>query len=303
MALSHQLPPLSAAGARIIDRSTGVPVLLRGINRSGMEYRGPHGEQWTESEFDRLAIDWGANIIRLPFNQDWATAREGYDPAPYLASLDCAIAMAAQRGAHTLLALQWLDDHTVRGYDNQGRPNFVPPLPDLGSMALWSQLGARYREEPAVLYDILSEPHPALPGDEIPVNGAAWQPWARALIQAVRGANPEALIFVSGENWGYDLGGYPIPGIEGVVYSTHIYPAKGHNWDRAFGDLARAACVMAAEWGGGDADIAWGAELAAYLAERQIGWAAWGWPDHPPLIRSDYSATPFGALVRSRLKG
>ncbi len=308
MSLSHGLGRLAVSGNRIVQARQGTPVLLRGINRSGMEYRGASGEQWEESEFDRMICEWGANIVRIPFNQEWALAREDYDPAAYLAALDHAVELSARRGAYTLLALQWLDNHTIRGYDDQGRPNFVPPLPNVQSIELWRQLASRYSGQPAVLFDLVTEPHDVLTGDEIPVPSgvrvrmAEWQPRARALIDAIRESHPEALIFVSGVNWGYDLRGFPLPGVEGVVYSTHVYRNKGNDWGAAFGNLAATVPVFAAEWGGDDEDVEWGRELAAYFGELRIGWTAWGWPDSPPLIDGSNQATRFGGLVRSLLK-
>jgi len=295
MTLSHGLMPLSTHGNRIVRTQDQRPVTLRGINRSGMEYRGASGEQWYEPEFDQMIGEWKANILRIPFTQDWALSREGYDSAPYLASMDSAIEMAARRGGYTMLALQWLDNRKAYGYDNYGRPQFIPPLPDANSIELWRQLANRYCDEPAVLYDIFTEPH------DIAMN--EWQQWARTLIGAIRQTNPDALIFVSGVNWGYDLRGHPIPGVDGVVYSTHVYRNKGHDWDKAFGRLSGDFPVFAAEWGGSDEDVDWGRELAAYLAERNIGWTAWGWPDEPPLINRNSEITKFGALVRSLLLG
>jgi hypothetical protein len=291
--LSYELPWLTVAGNRIVRATDGEPVLLRGINRSGMEYRGDSGEEWDEAEFDRMACEWGANILRIPFNQDWALAREGYDATAYLAAMDRAVSLAGRRGAYTLLALQWRDNRTAHGYDADGRAIYIPPLPDGESVELWRQLAARYRAEPAVLYDILTEPHD--------VSMRQWQPWARELTNAIREQNPAALVFVSGVDWGYDLRGHPVSGLDGVVYSTHVYRNKGRNWDAAFGNLSKEVPVFAAEWGGFDGDLDWGRELAAYLAERSIGWTAWGWPDRPPLIGDDCAPTKFGALVRSLL--
>jgi len=293
MTLSHRLPPLTAQGNRIVRTHDRQAVTLRGINRSGMEYRGSSGEQWQESEFERMICEWKANILRIPFNQDWALSREGYDSAPYLASMDSAIEMAARRGGYTMLALQWLDNRKAYGYDNYGRPQFIPPLPDANSIELWRQLASRYCSEPAVLYDIFTEPHD--------IAMKEWQQCGRTLIDAIRRPNPAALIFVSGVNWGYDLCGHPISGVDRVVYSTHVYRNKGHDWDEAFGKLFSDFPVLAGEWGGGDEDVDWGRELAVYLAERNIGWTAWGWPDRPPLIGRNYETTKFGALVRSLL--
>src|SRR5436305_3277981 len=113
--LSYGLPALTVQGNRIVNADSGAPVLLRGINRSGLEYSSPDGEgslekaAITEAEMDAIVIDWRANIVRLPFNQDWALSRPGYDAEPYLSALDSVIGMAARRGAYILLDLQWLD--------------------------------------------------------------------------------------------------------------------------------------------------------------------------------------------------
>lgn len=177
--LSCRLPPLHTRGTKIVNAETSEPVRLRGVNRSGLEYSAPAypGSLATagisEAEFDEIA-DWGANLVRIPFNQSWALRTSGYDPEAYLAALDQVIAMAAERGAYTLLDLQWLDAASPRGRLPSGGANFVPPLPNLGSIELWRQLASRYRGEPAVLYDIFNEPHDPLPGMQ--VNSRAFVP-------------------------------------------------------------------------------------------------------------------------------
>lgn len=271
--------PLSVRGNRIFDAVTGQPAILRGVNRSGLEYsRTPI----PESDIEQIVNGWGANVIRLPFNQEWALEDPGY--------LDHAIEMAAQRGAYSILDLQWLDARTVRGYDSDGRPYYVASLPDENSPEVWKRLAERHRDNPAVLYDIFNEPHD--------ITVAAWIPWALRLVDAVRSQHPPAVILVPGVNWAYDLSAYPIAGLEDVVYSTHVYANKGRDWDRAFGNLAAVAPVFAGEWGG--EDVAWGAALAAYLERRGIGWTAWSWCDEPRILR-DGEPTPYGLLVKALL--
>jgi aryl-phospho-beta-D-glucosidase BglC (GH1 family) len=316
-ALSHGLATLKVAGNQIVEEATLRPVLLRGVNRSGLEYS-QTGSGITAEEIQEMTGGWGANVVRLPFNQSWALERPGYDPSRYLAALDFVIDQAASRGAYTLLDLQWLDAVQGRGTTSDGRTNFVAALPDLASGDLWRQLARRYAGESAVLYDIFNEPHDALPGDASElqamredgstfplesrsVSMAEWQPWARYLIAAIRGAHPDALIFVSGVNWGYDLTGFPLPGVEDVVYSTHVYRNKGRRWDESFGRLAATHPVFAGEWGGGPDDVAWGEKLAAYLAERGIGWTAWSWSDDPRLVDADLVPSAFGRVVRKAL--
>ncbi|MCU1338882.1 MAG: glycoside hydrolase, family 5 [Bryobacterales bacterium] len=228
--------------------------------------------------------------------------------------------MAARRGAYTLLDLQWLDARTARGTVS-GQSNYVAPLPNVDSILLWKQLGALWRDEPAILYDVFNEPHDVLPDDPVPVLGisedqstfqlrqkrvsiAEWHPWVRQLINAIRGVHADALIFVPGTEWAYDLRGNPLPGISNIVYSTHVYPDKRIPWNEAFGYLADIAPVFVGEWGGGGEDLAWGNDLIAYLEARQIGWTAWSWSDYPRLIEpaSEYATTRFGEVVKTALR-
>jgi len=315
--LSNGLPALTASANRIIRTDTGAPVLLRGVNRSGLEYSDPDeqgflsGAEISRAEVRTIVKDWGANIIRLPFNQDWVLRGRGTWPGDaYREALDQVIRWASGSGAYTLLDLQWLDAERIYGGDR----NFVAPLPNQQSIELWNVLATRYREEPAVLYDIFNEPHDRLPDDPYPLNREdgttyppdryrvtmqEWQPWARKLIEAIRGVNPSALIFVAGTNWAYDLRGMPMD-IRNLVYSTHVYPGKGNNWPEAFGNLAAEVPVFAGEWGGDHKDLRWGRKLVRYFDSLNLGWTAWSWHNDPRLVRK-FAPTSFGEIVHGSL--
>ena len=319
------LPALSTAGNKIIRADTGKAVLLRGVNRSGLEYSSPDPPgslaraAITVDELDAIAA-WGANLIRVPFNQEWALPTPSYDAEPYLAALDFVIEAAAARGLYTLLDLQWLNATQPRGTLRNGRPNFVPPLPNTNSIRLWTHLARRYQQSTSVLFDLFNEPHDPLPGDPVPLEAInaegelstlrhkrvrfrEWQPWATHLIRAIRREHPAALVFVSGVDWGYDLEDFSLADAN-IVYSSHVYPNKRKSWDKAFGHLARRAPVFIGELGGQDADMTWGRKLLDYLEERQIGWAAWSWSDHPHLIQAGstrFEPTLFGSLIRESL--
>lgn len=323
MRLSHQLAPLRVVGNKIVNARSGAEVILRGVNRSGLEYsslENPLGSAGiTDREIAEIVENWGATIIRLPFNQEWAVETPGYNPQHYRTAIETVVEMAARRGAYTLLDLQWLDARTMRGTVG-GQPNYVAPLPSPDSIVLWEQLGALWRDEPAILFDIFNEPHDVLSDDHEPLLGIRedgstfpcrhrrvgkrqWHPWARQLIRAIRCVHQDALIFVPGTDWAYDLRDHPLAREAGIVYSTHVYPGKRLPWDKAFGQLAAVAPVFVGEWGGGDEDLAWGQQLLTYLEQRHIGWTAWSWSDHPRLIEPStyYTPTRFGALVRTAL--
>ena len=315
--LSSGLPYLTTQGNLIVRADTGDPILLRGLNRSGLEYSEPDEQGFlsaaeiSRAEIHAIVKQWGANIIRLPFNQDWVlNGRGAWAADAYQRALDQVIRWASGFGAYTLLDLQWLDAERIYG----GNRNFVAPLPNRESTELWNMLATRYRGEPAVLYDIFNEPHDRLPDDPYPMNRedgttyppgldrvtmAEWQPWARKLIAAIRDVNADALIFAGGTNWAYDLRGMPMD-VPNLVYSTHVYPSKGSNWEEAFGHLAAQVPLFAGEWGGADSDLKWGKRLADYFDSLQMGWTAWSWYNEPFLIER-YRPTPFGQIVRDRL--
>jgi endoglucanase len=317
--LSNGLPGLSTSGNRVINATAGAPVILRGMNRSGLEYAGPDeqgflsGAAISRAEIEVIVRDWHCNVIRLPLNQDFVfRGRNNHSGEDYRKALDQVIYWASLFGAYTLLDLQWLDADRTYG----GNRNFVAPLPNVQSIELWSELARRYKDEPAVLYDLFTEPHDRLSDDPNPLNkedGTAypsslrrvtmneWQPWARKLAGAIRVENPNALVFIAGTNWAYDLRGMPM-NLANVVYSTHVYADKGNDWPGAFGNLAASVPVFVGEFGGTDTqtDLEFVRRLTRYLQQLEIGWAAWSWFNEPFLI-TRYAPTGFGEIVRQRL--
>jgi len=302
------------------------------VNRSGLEYAEPGGSGFLESaglslaEAQEISGEWRANIVRLPFNQNWALhGRWPYSADDYLAAIDQTVDWLASCGCYTLLDLQWLSADLEYGKLDNGDINRVAPLPNAESGWLWETLAVRYRDEPAVLFDLFNEPHDALISDDNPllavredgetvalasrrVSAATWKAWARYLISRIRAVHPDSLIFVGGTRWAYDLRGMEID-LDNIVYSTHVYTGStaygGPTWPSAFGSFARAHPVFAGEWGGDETDLEWGVKLAAYLRALGIGWTAWSWSDWPHLIEpaTRWTPTPFGALVRDELRG
>ena len=294
MPTSAPLPWLATQGNRIIRTDSGDGVLLRGVNRSGLEYTEPGRRGFlahahlTRDEIGRICNDWHCNIIRLPFNQDFALRGRGeFSAEAYLEALDQVIDWAAEFGAYTLLCLQWLDA------DNPWGPHreFIHPLPNAESTRLWHVLATRYIGRPEVLYDLYTEPHDT--------SAAEWNQSAQLLADAIWQQNSRALVFVSGVGWGFDLQGVFIQG-PNVVYSTHVYKKWGPDWDGAFGERARVDPVFAGEWGCWNGELEWGRNVLDYLGAAGIGWAAWSWSDRPRLM-VEGETTDYGELVSAEL--
>jgi endoglucanase len=338
--MTNALPWLTTAANRIVIAGNGATVVLRGINRSGLEYAAPvsgdflAGAHMTFGEFEEIIDDWGARAVRIPFSQSRVLDAE--TSAAYLHALDTAIDWAASLGAYVLLDLQWLDPAVSYGTTAGGALNRIAPLPSPESLEAWRILADRYQNEPAVLFDIYNEPHSRLPDDpHVPravrsdgseyqlvhgrVTAAVWRRVAARLVRTIREVHPRALIFVSGVSWGYDLRDVPLDpaeaGPEGIVYAAHAYRSSmfergggrsvrgARAWDAAFGALAASVPICVTELGGEVEDLEWGSRLLEYLQAKEIGWLAWSWSDRPRLVTTDEPGrpTPFGALVRAAL--
>ncbi len=304
--LSHGLPALGALGNRIVQRDTAAVIHLRGVNRSGMEYAEPgelgflHSSGISAQELREIVQTWNCNVIRIPFNQDWVLrGRGGHSVEEYRLALDQIVDWAASFGAYTLLDLQWLDADTIFGRLDDGSANHIAPMPNDETIDLWSILAERYKNEPAVLFDLYNEPHDVRPQD--------WQQCARKLVDTIRPIHPLSLIWISGTDWANDLRGVQLD-LPNLVYSAHVYPNRpARDWKKRWGHLSGKYPVFIGEWGGGMTDLAWGATLSSVMRTKCCGWTAWSWVDHPHLVRDarncDYTPTAFGELVRAELCG
>jgi hypothetical protein len=242
-----------------------------------------------------------------------------------MASFDQVIAWAAALGAYTILDLQWLDSDTVyghtRGENRAQRDNHVAPTPNADTIVLWRMLADRYKDEPAVLFDLFNEPHDPLNDDVLPIHlieptGAVvesdgsrvgpeeWIPWATRLVNEIRAIRPGGLILVSGVARAFDLSEIRIDA-PNLLYSTHIYANRpSRAWWKAIGRASELP-VFVGEWGGTADQLDFGWELARVLRQQGLGWTAWSWVDYPHLVEwpgpPDFRPTPFGDLVRGEL--
>ncbi len=230
--------PLKVVGNRLHDPD-GKEVWLQGMNVVSLEW-GVKGETVLRSA--RVAVDdWKGNVVRLPVREDyWFGKGPGQTDggAGYRALVDAAVTVVANRGAYLLLDLH----------------RFRAPRPE--HLAFWKDAAVRYKDHPAVLFDLFNEPHGIswkvwrdggfVPDKETPADEDAFlsdadkaksaagftSPGMQKLIDAVREAGARNIVVVGGLDWAYDLtgilNGYALTDKtgNGIVYGSHVYPWK-----------------------------------------------------------------------------
>jgi hypothetical protein len=175
---------------------------------------------WTQAgDFDDMAA-LGMNVIRLPF---WYLNLENADGslrADAFTELDWAVSEAWKRCIYTVLDL-----HGAPGSQNgnlgsgvQGPSNLWTSDADKAhTVAIWQRVASHYVGNPAVAgYDLLNEPFGA-PNDQ-----ERWD-MQNSLYQAVRGVDPDHMVFIEAI---WHLDNLPPPSMYGwtnVVYECHSY--------------------------------------------------------------------------------
>jgi len=152
---------LYTEGNKIVDEN-GNQVLLHGVNRSGLEYSSGDGNGMSEDEYEFICSEWKAKIIRLPFNQQWITN----DPL-YRNLMDRVIQWIKNNSAYVILDLQW--ESTAVG---------IPRIPNEAAIDMWRDIAQKYKDDPAILYDIHNETHD--------ISFLEWRNRAIEIIEAIK---------------------------------------------------------------------------------------------------------------------
>jgi hypothetical protein len=178
-------PSLKVSGAKLVDAS-GTTVQLRGVNRSGLEYRCVNdfvaGNTWppgfisddpnttegtTAAYVDTVAhslLAWnkaGAttnaiNTVRVPLNEDCWLGINGtpaaYSGANYQAFVNQLVADLEAQGMYVVLDLHWSAAGTTV-------PTQQDVAPDADhSIDFWRSVAADFKSSPGVSFDLFNEP-------------------------------------------------------------------------------------------------------------------------------------------------
>ncbi len=279
---------LKVSGNKLVN-SAGQTVWLQGVNVVRLGWS-PNGEGTTLWAVHCAIDDWHANIIRLPvmdtlwFGQG-KNGSPANDPEAYRKLVDDAVKLASVRGAYILLDLH----------------RYLTP--DASCVAFWKDAAARYKNNPAVLFDLMNEPH-----------DTTWDIWQKggvveikqkdgttqtiqsvgmqALVDAVRGTGAKNIVVAGGLAYAYDLTGilkgYALndKGGNGIMYATHFY--NWHTgWAAHFMDVAAKYPVLIGETGGDihkmnfippdaqESPYTWVPDALGFIQKNHLNWTGW----------------------------
>jgi len=250
---------LKVVGTTLCNEA-GEPVVLRGMSSHGVQWY----PQFTSQDSVANTATYGANVFRVAMY----TGEGGYisQPQAVLEKTLQAVDGAIANDMYVILDWHILSDGNPMTYRDQAREFFA-------------QVSRRYKDQPAVLYELCNEPN----------GNVSWakdvKPYAQEMVEVIRANSPNAVILIGSPTWSQDVhlaAAGPVTG-ENLMYTCHFYAGTHGQWlrDRIDAALAAGLPIFISEWGTSAADGSGGVFLEAskewldFLDARGISWCNW----------------------------
>jgi hypothetical protein len=152
---------ISVSGNHFVN-GAGQTIQLRGVNVSSSEYAcaqnyGYDDGDYTDATAAAIAA-WGANIVRIPLNEDcWLNTKlpagDPYGGAGYQHEIESFVSDLNAHGIYAILDLHWTAPGNQTALEQQ-------PMPDMDhSPAFWTSVATAFKSNPAVMFDLFNEPY------------------------------------------------------------------------------------------------------------------------------------------------
>ena len=238
----------------------GEPVVLHGMSSHGMQWY----PQYASAQAIQTTARYGANLFRVAMY----TGEGGYLSDPEKVKRDTLAAVDAAIANDLYVIIDWhiLSDNNPRDHQTEAR-------------AFFTEVSRRYKDCPAVLYEVCNEPN-----GNISWSGDV-KPFAQEMMDVIRGEGARGVILVGSPTWSQDIhlaAADPIQG-DNWMLTLHFY-AGTHGQelrDRIDQVRAKGIGVFISEWGTSAADGNGGVFTQQaqvwldFLAQRNMSWANW----------------------------
>ncbi len=286
---------LHVEGTRLCNER-GETVVLRGMSSHGMQWYSEFTNKYSVAKCAEL----GANVFRVAMY----TCEGGYIDNPH--SIEAAVISAVDNAIECdmYVIIDWhiLSDGNPQTYKSE-------------ALAFFERMAYRYRDSPAVLYEVCNEPNGNVSWD------SDIKPYERDCVSVIR-RYTDAVILLGSGSWSQNLNDAVRSPLEGVnlMYTLHFYAGTHGDELRSRVDTALNAglAVFVSEWGMSRSDGGGGVYVDAaetwldFLDARSISWCNWSLCDKnesSAALKSGATATSWtesdlsesGAWVFSRM--
>ena len=224
----------------------------------------------------------GFNTVRVPLN--WRLFVEpGPDGTDRFEGSGWSLLDRLVRWCHDVGLRVIIDLHAApggqTGVNHDDGPGFpltfyVPRYRQL-TIALWRQLAAHYRDEPAILgYDLLNEP--ISPYSDVNYLNPQLEPLYRDIVAAIRSVDPNHVVLLAGAQWGTNFAVFDRPFDGNAVYTYHkfwINPTRDGVQDYLNFSNRWKVPVLIGETG--EFNNSWNERFRRLHEHFGIGWVFW----------------------------
>jgi hypothetical protein len=328
-------PGLHVQGNRLVDRA-GQPVQLRGVGRSGTEYKCAQGESIFDGPSDAASLlaikSWGSNAVRVPLNEHCWLGINGVPPAlggtAYQQAIKDYVRLLNENGLYAVVELHGSGPGTTLAADLQ-------PMPDLDhSPRFWSEVASAFKGSDAVILELFNEPFPDAGRDTV----TAWTTWRdggteflrgtttpyqavgmQALVETVRATGATNVIALGGVQFSNSLSQWstykPTDPLNNLVAAWHVYNFNLCKdvacFDSAIAPVAAQVPVVVTETGMNVCDASFWNTVLNWLDARGLGYLAWMWTttrefdcaSNNLIVEYDGTPTKKGEIYKAHLAG
>lgn len=326
-------PNLRVAGNKLIDGpGRGHRVVLRGVNRSGLEYAciqgwgffdSPHPDRIDDPAMIAAMQSWRINAVRVPLNEScWldVAAPRGRGGAPYRRIVVQYVHALEHAGLYVILDLHLAAPGQVKATRQ------LPMADRDHAPSFWRSVAKTFKGDHSLVFDLFNEPY-----------GISWQCWLHGctvgaqsgvssyrtagmqeLVSAVRSTGARQPLMLGGLGYSGDDSGWeahkPRDKRRSLVVSEHNYGGLSPcaaGCRSVLVSLHRRHPVVVGELGETDCGHSYIDPFMNFADAHDISYLGWTWDagggwtcTGGPTLISDYQGTPtaFGIGLRNHLR-